>query len=135
MKLNQTDTDALKSVIAMKLSKKNIIYFEVRATTSRCESLNRAIAQGCPRNQSFPRNSRARVCSTIGRHNNQWVPFTRMKCRAIKCELPEDSVGGKVVDGYHRKRASDAKYQYHLYSAWTRSDNTIRELSGPCASS
>ena len=111
LSLHKADADLIKEVIAMKLSKKNIVHYDRRETTSRCESLNRAISKSCPKNKLFSKTSRARVCSAIGRQNNSFQDFTYMKCRAMKCILPQNSAGDRVIQKYQRKRDLDAKYQ------------------------
>ena len=111
LNLDKDDTEFLRSVIAMKLSKRNIIFYERRATTSRTESLNRAINKNLPKQKSWPVNSEARVCSAIGRHNNNFEDFTHMKFRSMKCPLSDDSPGYKVIRRYQQHKNNIAEYQ------------------------
>ena len=111
LNLNKEDTDFLKSVIGMKLSKKNIVHYERRATTSRCESLNKTISKSLPKQKSWPKTSKARAYSAIGRHNNSFENFLHMKCRAMNCPLPENDQGTKMIHKYQTRRNNIAEYQ------------------------
>ena len=104
LKLIGGDYEFLKSVIEMKLSEEAIDFFSRRETTSRCESINRAISKSCPKNRLFSRTSRGRVCSAIGRQNNSFRDFVHMKFRAMNCSLPPHSIGYKIIQKYQRKR-------------------------------
>ena len=104
LKLVGDDYDFIKSVIHMKLGKGAVNFFSRRETTSRCESINRAISKGCPQNRLFSRTSRGRVCSAIGRQNNSFHDFVHMKFRAMNCSLPPHSIGYKIIQKYQRKR-------------------------------
>ncbi len=116
LNLSATDYDFVLSVVSMKLSRESIGYFTRRETTSRCESINRAISKGCPKNRLFARTATARVCSAIGRQNNNFHDFLQMKFRAMKCSLPHDNIGQKIIRKYQRKReltyASQTKSKY-----------------------
>ena len=107
--LNEDDKAFLESVIDMKLGKEAVDFFTRRATTSRCESINRAISKSCPKNRLFSRISKSRVCSAIGRQNNSFKDFTHMKFRAMKCSMRPGSIGEKIIRKYQRKR--DLTYQ------------------------
>ena len=111
LKLVGDDYDFIKSVIHMKLGKEAVNFFSRRETTSRCESINRAISKGCPKNRLFSRTSRGRVCSAIGRQNNSFRDFVHMKFRAMNCSLPPHSIGYKIIQKYQRKRDLTLKQQ------------------------
>ena len=104
LQLTGGDYEFLKSVIQMKLGEEALDFFTRRETTSRCESINRAISKSCPKNRLFSRTSRGRVCSAIGRQNNSFRDFVHMKFRAMSCSLPPDSIGYKIIQKYQRKR-------------------------------
>ena len=103
-KLTGGGYEFLKSVIQMKLGGEALDFFSRRETTSRCESINRAIAKSCPKNRLFSCTSRGRVCSAIGRQNNSLRDFVPMKFRAMNCSLPPDSIGYKIIQKYQEKR-------------------------------
>lgn len=111
LNLDKDDTEFLKSVIGMKLSKRNIIYYEKRATTSRTESFNKTVSKSLPKQKNWPVNSKARVCSAVGRHNNSLEDFMHMKCKTMKCPLPANDQGTKVLRRYQRHRDKIAAYQ------------------------
>lgn len=104
LKLVGGDYEFLKSIIQMKMGEEAIDFFSRRETTSRCESINRAISKSCPKNRLFSRTSRGRVCSAIGRQNNSFRDFVHMKFRAMNCSLPPHSIGYKIIQKYQRKR-------------------------------
>lgn len=101
----------LRSVIEMKLSPTALDYVARGETSSRCESTNRAINKSLPKNALFSRTSIGRVASAIGRVNNSFETFTRMKFTAMKCSLPENSPGDVLIRSYQRKRDLQAKYE------------------------
>ena len=102
--LNSIDYKFLLSVISLKISAEGIDFFFRGETSSRCESINRAISKSCPKNRLFSRTSRGRVCSAIGRQNNSFKDFTDMKFRAMNCALPHNSAGYSIIKKYQRKR-------------------------------
>ena len=61
LNLDMTDKCFLESVIHMKLGNHSIHYFSRRLTTSRFESMNRAISKSSPKNRVFVKTVKARV--------------------------------------------------------------------------
>ena len=102
--LTEDDQCFLSSVIRMKLSPLALDYVSRGETSSKCEATNRAINRSLPKNQPFPRTSRGRVCSAIGRINNSLLRFTDMKLSAMGCLLRPNSLGYKVLCKYQHKR-------------------------------
>ena len=92
LNLSSKDYAFLLSVIQMKLCHEAIDFFSCRKNTSRCESINRAIAKSCPSN-----NPQDRVCSVVGRQNNSFQDFVHMKYRASHCPLPPHSIGYRII--------------------------------------
>ena len=111
--LSPKDYDFLLSVLNLKLSEDAMKFFFRGETTSKCESLNKCISKSYPKNKTFSRVGESRVYSAIGRANNSLMDFTLMKCRAMKCHLPPDSVGYKILSKYHRKRFLTRMGQKH----------------------
>ena len=109
--LNDTDRSFLISVINMKLSTQALEYVARGETSSKCEATNRAINKSLPKNKSFFRTSRGRVCSAIGRVNNSLLKFTDMKFTAMNCSLPRNSLGYKVLRKYQHKRELTVRSQ------------------------
>ena len=59
----------------------------------------------------FSRTGAGRVASAIGRVNNTFETFTKMKFTAMKCSLPENSPGAVLIRGYQRKRDLTDQYR------------------------
>ena len=109
--LSDNDKKFLLSVIRMKLSTPALGYIMRGLTTSKCEATNRAINKSLPKNKPFPRTSKGRVYSAIGRINNSFLRFTNMKFTAMNCPLINASLGYQVFSKYQRKRDITASNQ------------------------
>ena len=82
-----------------------IDFFSQRENTSCCESINRAIAKGCPQTKLFSRTSKGRVCSAaIVRQNNTFHDFLYMEFCASHFPLPSLSIGYNIIHKYQHKR-------------------------------
>ena len=110
--LNEDDMDFLAvDVIGLKLSQEAIDFVSRGHTTSRNESVNRAISKGDPKNCTRSRTGAARNYSAIGRQNNSVEKFLLRKFEAMKCPLPEDSAGAKLLRKYQHGRDLRRAYQ------------------------
>lgn len=104
LNLDMTDKCFLESVIGMKLGKDSVHFFSRRLTTSRCESMNRAISKSAPKNRVFVRTGKGRVSSAVLRQNNSFKESVRKKFEAMNCPMQPGEVCDKVINRYQRKR-------------------------------
>lgn len=112
LNLSGEDETFLLSVIQMKLSTQALDYLSRGMTTSKCEYTNRAVNRSLPKNKPFPRISKGRVYSAIGRINNTFLQFTAMKFIAAKCPLDEKvGLAYQVLSKYQHRRDIIAQRQ------------------------
>ena len=111
LQLTEKNSIFLQSVIEMKLSPSALNYVARGETTSKCEATNRAINKSLPKNRLFSRTSKGRVSSAIGRINNNFEDFTKMKFTAMNVPMPEDSPAYSVIQKYQHKRDLTVKSQ------------------------
>ena len=104
LNLNMKDQCFLESVINMKLGEDSVGFFSRRLTTSRCESMNRAMSKSAPKNRPFPQTGKGRVHSSVLRQNNTFQEAFSKKCEAMQCPIKEGEVWDKIVSQYQRKR-------------------------------
>ena len=102
--LDMTDKCFLESVIHMKLGKDSVRFFSRRLTTSRCESMNRAISKSAPKNRVFVRTGKGRVSSAVLRQNNTFQESVYKKCEAMSCPIKPGEVCDDIIRRYQRKR-------------------------------
>ena len=104
LSLNTTDALFLESVIKLKLGKDSVEFFSRRLTTSRNESMNRAISKGLPKNRSYVRVGLGRVSSRILSQNNGFEEAVSKKFEAMSCPIKPGEVCEKIIKQYDRKR-------------------------------
>ena len=104
LNLDMTDKCFLESVINMRLGKDSVDYFSQRFTTSRCESMNRAISKSAPKNRVFVRTGKGRVSSAVLRQNNTFQESVSKKFEAMHCPMEPGEICDTVVKRYQRKR-------------------------------
>ena len=111
LNLNETDKSFLVTVISLKLGKDSVQYFARRLTTSRCESMNRAISKSCPKNRVFVRTQKGRVESAVLRQNNDDRKSVHMKFEAMNCPMQPGEVCDKILIRHVRKKTLTYKSQ------------------------
>lgn len=104
LNLEVTDKSFLEAVIKMKLGKDSVQFFSRRLTTSRNESMNKAISKSSAKNRLNVRTGKGRVSSAILRQNNTFEEAVKMKFQAMNCPMKPGEICDKVVKKYQRKR-------------------------------
>ena len=111
LNLSKDDELFLEGIIKMKLGKDNLEFFSRRLTTSRNESMNRALSKSNPKNRINVRTAKGRVSSAILRQNNSFKEAVEMKFEAMNCPLKEGEICDQVIKKYQRKRNQTYKSQ------------------------
>lgn len=104
LNLNETDKAFLERVISLKLGEETVKYFSRRLTTSRVESINRAISKSSPKNRVSVKIGKGLASSALLRQNNTMRAAVHKKFEAMHCPMKPGEVCDKILTRYERKR-------------------------------